>query len=300
MQLVLCLSVFSFFIFIGKWKVCLGHRIAWKIGILDSSVALLLCVGPPIWLRKPAVRERGQVWQSVAEPTETWQKRKASVLTCGSVLLWRGEDPRSGDWQDISLCYGAWSNHASTPKFAVLLEVQLFFYWMVRRARFITFYRHRLVGSRTILFLHNINLRKNRKDKEVVIVKWASVTMYMVHFPWNTTAAVCRFWSSGDAWSSQLDHVAWPLCQQVEFFLKLASYPFLAWQFGSLHGCMCYQHVQFIVFFFSPLCFVKKFRRESFQTVCESLLRDILTLMLFPTFKLHDHAAENTKSKQQI
>lgn len=226
-----------------------------------------VCVGPPTWWRKPAARECGQVWHSVAEPAEAWQKTKGF-----SVDLWKRAALER--WRSlVRLLMGhkpmSWSihcaNHASTAKFAVLLELQLFFHWAMRKAQFITLCRHRLVGRRTVLFLHNISLRKNRKDKEVVIVKWASVAMYMVHFPWNTTAAVCRFWSSGAARSSQLDHVAWPSCQQVEFFLKLTWHPFLAWQFRSLHSCMCYQSVQFIVFFFSPPCFVKKFKRESFH-----------------------------------
>lgn len=189
------------------------------------------------------------------------------MLTCGSVLLWRGEDPWSGYWWDTSLCHGAFTVQTMLvlQNLQCYLSCNCFFYWAMRKAQFITLCRHRLVGRRTVLFLHNISLRKNRKDKEVVIVKWASVAMYMVHFPWNTTAAVCRFWSSGAARSSQLDHVAWPSCQQVEFFLKLTWHPFLAWQFRSLHSCMCYQHVQFIVFFFSPPCFVKKFKRESFH-----------------------------------
>lgn len=150
----------------SKWRASLGHRIAWKIGILNSHTVLLLW-GTAHVAEKAEAEWVRSVWGSGAEPAETWQKTKGFSVDsqkCAGLERRRSSarwllGPQACVNTECLLC-----NHASTTACAVLLVGQLFLLLLSSRSSyFITFYEDRLAGRRTALLLHNTALRKSKK-----------------------------------------------------------------------------------------------------------------------------------------
>lgn len=218
----------------SKRRASLGHRIAWKIGILDSHTVLLLW--GTVGVAEKAEAESIQVWGSGAEPAETWQKTQGFIQCWLAEVCWAGEGKILGQVASgaTGLCYTVCllCNHGSTTACAVLLAGQPFLLLLGNESSdLITFHEDRLAGRRTALFLHNTALRKSKKDKEVVTVKWASVAT-CGSFPMKHNSCCLQILALGGCpESSTWPHVAEPWCQPAEIFQNLAWHqPLLAVQ----------------------------------------------------------------------
>lgn len=190
----------------GKRRASLGHRIAWKIGILNSHTVLLLW--GTVCVAEKAEAECSQVWGSGAEPAETWQKTRGFIQCWLAEVCWAGAVKILGQVAAgaTGLCYTVCllCNHGSTTACAVLLAGQPFLLLLGNEiSNFITFHEDRLTGTRC--FCITPLWGKAKKTRRWWL--WnEQAWQRTVHFPWNTTAAACRFWPSGAAQSSQLDH----------------------------------------------------------------------------------------------